>query len=569
MMRSREPGSLRRSDPELNPRLIRGPRGFAAIPEMTARGPQRSRCTSGYGAAMLPAGSALRLSRALTEASERCGDEERQLREDRGRRSGTVQAGKGHAADILQEEGVATNKTEEHSESSGQVCGRGELQELEVLNKALAKAFRIRQTHGRMLEAELMRVGSPAGSTQVMDRSSTKEARSHSPGVTHGTVSVKEGKAGTQVVPSRSGLSGKRTTAHSASFRKPVAVALKAPYKTEQVGRRRLVWSAAGRAAQCSLQRRPRAEGVVATQHPVQRAGERNLSANPTLRTFRRHVQTPADPDAGSAAPFPLVKQQTEKRTEEPPKASVCKGDKLQTDTSIVEMPILITLHTSRSSLQLPATWRKQHIRSMRLWDKVSKSKAIATQGRTHFMERIQSAFHSQLPSVSNAEIEERLDHISDLYRCINQYMYTDSLLNSIDALSCQREREREQALDRCQETLSSLLHCIQQLRDGAGAWMKVGMCWRPVFKACGNASGERAPLLLYSSLEELKELEYLRFQVQTLQQQIHIQTVLMEELIPLISAQQPPPHLYRAAYSLLCEGGQHFPALVLDNVSD
>ncbi|XP_072916106.1 uncharacterized protein tedc2 isoform X3 [Hemitrygon akajei] len=520
-----------------------------------------------------------RLSRALAEVAKRSGDEERRLRENRGRWSGTVQPGKGHAADILKKEGVATNKTEEHSESSGQVCGRDELQELEVLNKALAKAFRIRQTHSRMLEAELMQVGSPASSTTVMDRSSTKVARSDSPGITRGSASV---KVGTRVVPSRSGLadglSGKRTTAHSASSRKPVAVALKAPYKTEQVGRR---WSAAGHAPQCSLQRRPRAQGVIATQHPVQRSGDRILSVNPTLRTFRGQVQTPADPDTGSAAPFPLVKQQTEKSTEEPPKASVCKGDELQTDISIVEIPTVITLQTSshrksnaflnfhRSSLQLPATWRKQRSRNTRLWDKVFKSKAVTIQGRTHFMERIQSAFHSQLPSVSNAEIEEQLDHISDLYRCINQYMYTDSLLNSIDALSCQRECEREEALDRCQETLSSLLHCIQQLRDGAGPWMKVGMCWRPVFRTCGNASSENVPLLLYSSLEELKELEYARFQVQTLQQQIHIQMVLMEELLPLMSAQQPPPHLYRAAYSLLCEGGQHFPALVLDNVTD
>ncbi|XP_059834816.1 uncharacterized protein LOC132398993 isoform X2 [Hypanus sabinus] len=420
----------------------------------------------GHGAAMLPAGSALRLSRALAEVAKRSGDEERRLRENRGRWSGTVQPGKGHAADILKKEGVATNKTEEHSESSGQVCGRDELQELEVLNKALAKAFRIRQTHSRRLEAELMHVGSPASSTTVMDRSSTKVARSDSPGITHGSASV---KVGTRVVPSRSGLAdglnGKRTTAHSASSRKPVAVALKAPYKTEQVGRR---WSIAGHAPQCSLQRRPRAQGVIAAQHPVQRSGDGILSVNPTLRTFRGQVQTPADPDTGSAAPFPLVKQQTEKSTKEPPKASVCKGDELQTDISIVEIPRVITLQTSRSSLQLPATWRKQRSRNTRLWDKVFKSKAVTIQGRTHFMERIQSAFHSQFPSVSNAEIEERLDHISDLYQCINQYMYTDSLLNSIDTLSCQRECEREEALDRCQETLSSLLHCIQQLRDEA-----------------------------------------------------------------------------------------------------
>lgn len=67
--------------------------------------------------------------------------------------------------------------------------------------------------------------------------------------------------------------------------------------------------------------------------------------------------------------------------------------------------------------------------------------------------------------------------------------------------------------------------------------------------------------------------METLRFQVQTLQQQIHIQRAMAEELLPLLltpqSSDQSLLHLYRAVYSLLCEGGERFPALVLDNIPD
>ncbi|XP_051878524.1 tubulin epsilon and delta complex protein 2 isoform X2 [Pristis pectinata] len=244
-----------------------------------------------------------------------------------------------------------------------------------------------------------------------------------------------------------------------------------------------------------------------------------------------------------------------------------------QSDPSGVETPKLFTLQSSGSTLQLPAEWRKQHSRNACLWGKVSKNKADAVQERRRFMERIQSAFHSQLPSVSSAEIEEQLDRISDLYRCINQYLYTDPLLHSMDPYGGQQEREGEQTLERCQETLPSLLQHIQQLKDAATLWMKLGSCWRPAFKACRDSGSGCAPLLLYSSLQELKEMDTLRFHVQTLQQQIHIQRVMAEELLPVVfsseSPEQPQFHLYRAAYSLLCEGGEQFPVLVLDNISD
>ncbi|XP_052615086.1 tubulin epsilon and delta complex protein 2 isoform X4 [Peromyscus californicus insignis] len=59
---------------------------------------------------------------------------------------------------------------------------------------------------------------------------------------------------------------------------------------------------------------------------------------------------------------------------------------------------------------------------------------------------------------------------------------------------------------------------------------------------------------------QELQTLATLKLRVAMLDQQIHLEKVLMAELLPLINTQEPrgPPWLAlcRAAYSLLCEGG-------------
>ncbi|XP_051878525.1 uncharacterized protein LOC127573944 [Pristis pectinata] len=227
---------------------------------------------------MLPVGVALRLSRAVSEAAERSGAEERRLREELRELQRLLPPRKPRAAEILGKDGVTASGTEDSSEISEQVCGGEELQELELLNKALAKALRIRQTH-KVLETELIQPGAPEGSTTVTDggRGTVRQsavARCHdqrSPAIPHGSANAKADKVGARMASSScpaGGLSGKRTTPRTVSSRKPAAGTLKAPYKTELVGRRRLVSSTAGRLARGSLRSGSRADGTAATQHP-------------------------------------------------------------------------------------------------------------------------------------------------------------------------------------------------------------------------------------------------------------------------------------------------------------
>ena len=65
--------------------------------------------------------------------------------------------------------------------------------------------------------------------------------------------------------------------------------------------------------------------------------------------------------------------------------------------------------------------------------------------------------------------------------------------------------------------------------------------------------------LLLSSSTEHLQTLAALWLRVATLDQQVHLEKVLMAELLPLLSEQEPLGRpwlaLCRATHCLLCEG--------------
>lgn len=79
--------------------------------------------------------------------------------------------------------------------------------------------------------------------------------------------------------------------------------------------------------------------------------------------------------------------------------------------------------------------------------------------------------------------------------------------------------------------------------------------------------------LLLYSSTQELQTLAALRLRVAMLDQQVHLEKVLMAELLPLLSEQEPLGRpwlaLCRAAHCLLCEGGQRFLTVLQDEPAD
>lgn len=132
--------------------------------------------------------------------------------------------------------------------------------------------------------------------------------------------------------------------------------------------------------------------------------------------------------------------------------------------------------------------------------------------------------------------------------------------------------------LEGLQAVVGQCLHRIQALQAAVTEQLP-GVCLaeKPTQASpvCGGEvdSSWSPELLLYASTEELQTLATLKLQVAMLHQQIHLEKVLMAELLPLINTLEPrgPPWLAlcRATYSLLCEGGGRFLTVLRDDPGD
>ncbi|GCB68026.1 hypothetical protein scyTo_0000804 [Scyliorhinus torazame] len=554
---------------------------------------------------MLPAPGAQRLSSLLDEAIQECTEEERKLEAELKSYRKLLKPWNPCAGESPVKDGATAIKTDHD-------CSSEELQELEVLNRALAKALRIRQTCHNVLETEQIQPHTPEGSTVPTDEGygAAKQQPASSCGdkpsadilfrtlrsnAKNKVASVNVNNVGGKVTapecresvtqPSNltDKLTGRMVTAQTVSSSKPVRYTLKVPYKTK-LEVRKFVPSAVGQLARGSLQTQASLVQTAAKRHTkqpvsVDRAGSR-IQQNrlgcikSAPRTVLPHsVLNPARTDTAPTLAFAVISQRRANCIKESVQLSASGRNMPLGESSSMEKPTFFTLQESGSALKLPLEWRKQRSRNARLRERVSTGDTEQIQEKASFMQRLQSAFHSQLPTINYAQIEKQLDNIREFYKCIDQYVHTDPMLNSSGPLSWQHEYESLQILERCQDTVSSLFHQIQQLMDAEAFWVKFGNCRRLSFKMCNGFGSECAPLLFYSSLQDLKEMEALRFQVQTLQKQIQIQKAMAEELLPILLSSGPPEqspyHLYRAVYSQLCEGGEQFPTLVLDNIPE
>ncbi|GCC31635.1 hypothetical protein chiPu_0010095 [Chiloscyllium punctatum] len=570
---------------------------------------------------MLPAPQARRLSSLLVEAIKECTEEERKLEDELKSFRKLLKPWNPNAREKPAKNGATTSRTEHASSYE-------ELQELALLNRTLAKALRIRQTHQSVFEIKQIQPHTSDNSTvptnagygivehpqaasyrdkpleDVLSRTLWSGSKTKLAGASMNNTC---GKVTASVCKERylsshlaDGVAGKKVATHAVSSRKPESCTLKLPYKTKQDVKRKSTSSTVGKLVRGSLhtpglvktaaiQQTKRSASVDRAGNRVQQSRLWSLKTIP--RTIASHnslnledtdiiqrtvtprsMQISAFADTAPKMTSPVISQQRANCMKETVHLSVSEQNMLQNESSSMEKLKLFTLQGSGSTLKLPSEWRKQRCRNARLWGQVSASKTDEIQ-KASFMQNIQSAFHSQLPPVSCAQIEEQLDNIYELYKCIDQYVRTDFLLNSSGPLSYQHEHESLQILGRCQDTVSSLIQQIEQFVDAEMFWAKFGSCWTVNFKKCKCFGGKSAPLLFYSTLQELKEMEALRFQVQTLQRQIQIQKAMAEELLPILFSSMPLEqsisYLYRAVYSELCEGGEQFPVLVQDNIPE
>ncbi|KFQ16997.1 Uncharacterized protein C16orf59, partial [Merops nubicus] len=228
-------------------------------------------------------------------------------------------------------------------------------------------------------------------------------------------------------------------------------------------------------------------------------------------------------------------------------------------------------LLSCRCQLKLPLPYRKAYSRNSRAWERcrLCQTSADAAAARSRFLEKIQSSFCSPTPALSPAEIEEELKVLQDVPALLRQYVEAEPTEHP----TLQREYESLLTLEGLQTTVSQCLNKLQLLQaDCAG---DVGSCSpacaAPRGQLCDSADILAAPLLCYSSFQELKDLFALKLQVSMLHQEVALQKVMMAELLPLLEPRLCPEasaaQLYRALYAQLCEGGRRFPVLVRDEL--
>ncbi|KAL2298709.1 hypothetical protein Nmel_014299 [Mimus melanotis] len=224
---------------------------------------------------------------------------------------------------------------------------------------------------------------------------------------------------------------------------------------------------------------------------------------------------------------------------------------------------------------------------NFRAWERcrLCQTSADGAAARTRFMERIQTTlllfeFCSPKLALSPAEIEEELRGLQDVPSHLRQYVEAESA----DHPTLQGEYESLLTLEGLQTTVSQCLQRLQLLRAALESQLRlcpdctgdVGSCSPACVptrgQTCDSADMLAMPLLCYSSLQELRDLFALKLQVSMLHQEIALQKVMMAELLPVLEPRQfleGSAGLFRAIHTQLCERGRHFPVLVRDELLD
>ncbi|NXG80701.1 TEDC2 protein, partial [Baryphthengus martii] len=234
--------------------------------------------------------------------------------------------------------------------------------------------------------------------------------------------------------------------------------------------------------------------------------------------------------------------------------------------------PRAVTLQEKGRQLKLPLSYRKAYSRNSRAWKRcrLCQTSADAAASRNRFIERIQTTFCSPMPAFSPAEIEEELKALQDVPFLLSQYVEAELA----DHPTLQREYESLLTLEGLQTTVSQCLHKLQLLRAGEPDTRSCSPACAPLGGQAGDSADVlAAPLLCYSSFQELRDLFALKLQVSMLHQEVALQKVMMAELLPVLESRLSPEasaaQLYRAIYTQLCEGGRRFPVLVRDELAD
>ncbi|XP_031210695.1 tubulin epsilon and delta complex protein 2 isoform X2 [Mastomys coucha] len=239
--------------------------------------------------------------------------------------------------------------------------------------------------------------------------------------------------------------------------------------------------------------------------------------------------------------------------------------DQQMTPSSAHHATELFTLKEKGTLLQLPATFREATSQNSRLWAQLSSTQTndstdATRAAKTQFLHKLQvvSGCSSHRPSAT--EVQAHSQSLRKACTMLRLRMQKELATAPTDWM---QEYRCLLTLEGLQTVVGQCLHRIQA-RKAEKPTQASSVCG-------GEVESSWSPeLLLYSSTKELQTLATLKLRVAMLDQQIHLEKVLMAELLPLINTQEPGGapwlELCRATYSLLCEEGKRFLTVLRDD---
>ncbi|XP_061456087.1 tubulin epsilon and delta complex protein 2 isoform X2 [Rhineura floridana] len=478
---------------------------------------------------MLPADCAHRLVSLLTQALNDCAEQKQRLQQNLKQ----CQA-------VLGDWNLQAPETpvleDSKNDNQGSEPSAKELEELELLNKALEKALRIRtkfqQTPCKVIE------GAKAADKKAVTSTAAKQQAGHS----------KESISKMVKEPS---VSRKPVSPHKAT-----AYMLKAPYRTDPDVKRAQVKMSARLCSRSSKVHGKKGSPKGAASSKARLPAKMTEVVRGKVRGSEGH-RMPPDSSAsshcakrspsfgnsvgGDTADADALLSEAEHNLYDPAAESVVtqshmgEGVPGMSATSQVS-----TLQEQGSLLKLPPPYEKAFSRYTRLWEKcrLCQTTPEAAAVRNRFVEKLQATFCSPSPAFSPAEVKKELMHLRDVHSLVTQCMKAETPASLGENLTWQRQYESLLTLEGLQTMVDQCLDKVHQLREAMESHSKLFPVDSPCDKECSCACcvspGRQScwdvkmvgppPLLFYSSLKELREMEALKLKVAMLHQQLDIQ---------------------------------------------
>ncbi|XP_012369464.1 uncharacterized protein C16orf59 homolog isoform X1 [Octodon degus] len=235
------------------------------------------------------------------------------------------------------------------------------------------------------------------------------------------------------------------------------------------------------------------------------------------------------------------------------------------------------TLKEKGILLRLPMAFRKAAFQNSCLWTHLNSTQTndATNAAKNQFLQKMQmsSSISSSRFSAVDVEMEAQcLQKACALLRLRMQEELSAAPIDWMQEYRCLLTLEGLQAMaGQCLRKVQELCTALTEQLTGPC------LMRRPLktsFPCGGRVCTSWGPqLLLYSSTQELQTLATLRLRVAMLKERIHLEKVLMAELLPMVSTQElqgePWLALCRATHSLLCEGGERFLTILHEDPAD